>query len=173
MSSIDALLMETGLRRETAVPSTNGTKSLYLHAGQLHVSAEPTEITTVLGSCVAVCVWDAVARVGGMCHYMLPEAIGGKDDSARYARFALRELIDQIVAKGGLRHRLQARVYGGGTMLNLASKGNDLGSKNVRAAMEWLEKARLPIVAEDVCGDHGRRVVFRTNDGSANVRRVG
>jgi len=173
MGNIDALLNSTGLRRESAVRSQNGTKGIYLHAGQLHVATEPTEITTVLGSCVAVCVWDAVAQVGGMCHFMLPDAIGGKADSARFAKYALPELVDRIVAKGGLRHRIQARVYGGGTMLNTATSENDLGSKNVKAATEWLESARVPVIEQEVRGNHGRRVVFRTNDGSATVRRVG
>lgn len=173
MSNIDSLLNSTGLRRDPLVRPQNGTKGVYLHAGQLHVATEPTEITTVLGSCVAVCVWDPIAGVGGMCHYMLPDAIGGKADSARYAKYALRELIDCIVAKGGLRHRLQARVYGGGTMLNAATSENDLGSKNVRAAMDWLEKARVPVIEQESRGNHGRRVVFHTNTGSATVRRVG
>jgi chemotaxis protein CheD len=171
VSNIDDLLDSTGLRRQFR--PRNGKPAVYLHAGQLHVATEATEITTVLGSCVAVCVWDPVAGVGGMCHYMLPDAIGGKADSARYAKFAVRELIDGIVAKGGLRHRLKASVYGGGTMLNAVVSENDLGSKNVKAATEWLEKARVPVVDQQVRGNHGRRLVFQTNDGSVEVRRVG
>jgi len=173
VSNIDALLNSTGLRRESRVSSPAGVNGIYLHAGQLHASSEATEITTVLGSCVAVCVWDPISSVGGMCHYMLPDAIGGKADSARYAKFALRELIDQIVAKGGLRHRLKARVYGGGTMLNARSTENDLGSKNVKAASEWLESARIPVIDQEVRGNHGRRIVFHTANGSAIIRRVG
>ena len=171
MSNIDDLLESTGLRRQFR--PRNGTPGVYLHARQLHVAKEATEITTVLGSCVAVCVWDSVAGVGGMCHFMLPDAIGGKADSPRYAKHAIRELIDGVVAKGGLRHRLKARVYGGGTMLNAAVSENDLGSKNVKAAREWLENARVPIVDQQVRGNHGRRLVFHTDDGSVEVRRVG
>lgn len=171
MSNIDALLNSTGLRKEFR--SQNGKPGVYLHAGQLHVASEPTEITTVLGSCVAVCAWDPVEGIGGMCHYMLPDTVGGKADGPRYAKFALRELIDKIVAKGGLRYRIQARVYGGGTMLNATTSENDLGSKNVRAAIEWLEKAHVRVIDQDVRGNHGRRVVFHTNDGSTTVRRVG
>ncbi len=173
MSNIDNLLNSTGLRRESSIQPQNGEGGVYLHAGQLHVATKPTEIITVLGSCVAVCAWDNVSAVGGMCHYMLPAAVGGKSESARYASYALRELVDNIVAKGGLRHRLKARVYGGGTMLNSTVSENDLGSKNVKVAIEFLEKARIPVIEQSTRGNHGRRVVFHTNDGSATVRRVG
>ncbi len=173
MSNIDALLNSTGLRREPALRAQNGSKAIYLHAGQMYVASEPTEITTVLGSCIAVCAWDPVAEVGGMCHYMLPDANGGKGDMARYGNFAINELLDKIVAKGGVRHRIKAKVYGGGSMLKMSLTENDLGSKNAKVASELLEKARVPVIDHEVRGNHGRRVVFHTNDGSATVRRVG
>lgn len=173
MSGIDALLESSNLRRDPIVPTVAGEKAVYLHAGQLHATAEPTEITTVLGSCVAVCLWDAVAKVGGMCHYMLPHEVGGKSESPRYASFAIRELIDRIIALGGHRHRLQARIFGGGSMLHMKSTTNDLGGKNAAVALDAMEREQIPVLQLEVRGNHGRRVVFRTNDGSVVVRRVG
>ncbi|MFA6957043.1 MAG: chemotaxis protein CheD [Thermoanaerobaculia bacterium] len=173
MSSIDALLAASNLQRERPQPSGSGLQTLYLHAGQLHASSYPTEITTVLGSCVAICVWDAAAQVGGMNHFMLPFEVSGPGSTPRYATFATRELVERVEAAGGSRSRFEARVFGGGTMLAGVTGSNDLGLRNAAAAFEILEEMKIVVVEHSVRGNHGRRVVFRTDTGEASVRRIG
>lgn len=173
MSSIDALLSASNLRRERPQPSGDGLQAIYLHAGQLYASPYATEITTVLGSCVAICMWDAVARVGGMNHYMLPFEVSGPGSSPRYADYATRELVERIEGAGGSRSRFEARVFGGGTMLAGVTGSNDLGLRNAAAAFDILEELHIVVVEHSVRGNHGRRVVFRTDTGAASVRRVG
>jgi len=91
MTNLDRLLQSSGVvvgQRETA---SGGLRRIFLHAGQISVATEPTEITTILGSCVAICLWDPGSGVGGMNHYMLPNDIGSNYVTARYASFATSE----------------------------------------------------------------------------------
>jgi len=173
MSSIEELLAASNLRRERPRLSPDGVQSVYLHAGQLHASPYPAEITTVLGSCVAVCLWDRTARLGGMNHFMLPFEVAGPGASPRFASFATRDLVDRLEAAGSSRSQMEARVFGGGTMLSGVAGSSDLGLRNAAAAFEILEELKIVVVEHSVRGNHGRRVVFRTDTGEASVRRVG
>jgi len=171
MSAIEELLVTSGLAvRDVAAPEVH---AVYLHAGQLHVSPEPVQITTILGSCLAMCVWDEASGVGGMNHYMLPQDVGVNCNTPRYAKFAIRQLFDELLFAGARRSRLQARLFGGAcVMASFQANGFDLGSRNVQVARQFLEDSGIPIVSEDVGGTHGRKVVFRTDTGLAMVRRV-
>ena len=96
-TTIDELLRSSGLpRTEAALPGD--LRKFYLHAGQLYATAEATEIVTILGSCVAVCLWDEIAGVGGMNHFLLPEPLGAS--SPRFAGPAFEELRRQLVLNG-------------------------------------------------------------------------
>ena len=151
----------------------DGTKSVYVHAGQLFVSAEPAQITTILGSCVAICVWDVATKTGGLNHYMLPHDVGANVATPRYARYAFDRLLADVLRTGASASRLQAKVFGGASVITaLRGDGRDLGSKNVEVAHAMLAEARIPIVAEDTGGNSGRKLIFRTDDGSALIRRV-
>lgn len=168
--SIDDLLRSSGLPRAEA-PATADARKFYLHAGQLYASAEPTEIVTVLGSCVAVCLYDVSRAVGGVNHFLLPGA--GPTPSPRYAKDAVEMLIAQLVAFGARRSRLEAKLFGGAAVLRMgADSGRDIGSRNIEAARAELTAGRIPVVSEDVGGDRGRKLVFSTADGTALVRQV-
>ena len=168
--SIDDLLRSSGLPRAEA-PATADARKFYLHAGQLYASAEPTEIVTVLGSCVAVCLYDVSRAVGGVNHFLLPGA--GPTPSPRYAKDAVEMLIAQLVAFGARRSRLEAKLFGGAAVLRMgADSGRDIGSRNIEAARAELAAGRIPVVSEDVGGDRGRKLVFSTADGTALVRQV-
>lgn len=143
---------------------------VYLHPGQLLASAEPLTISTVLGSCVAVCLWDPQARVGGMNHFLLP-AGDPAESSTRYAEPAIDELLARLRALGSRNGGLNARLFGGACVLEaFRRREGQLGTRNVEVARARLLARGVPIVAEDVGGDRGRRLVFSLLDGRAMVR---
>ena len=146
-------------------------RTLYLHPGRVLVSAEPVLLTTILGSCVAMCLWDDVAGLGGVNHFLLAEAseAGG---SPRYARPAFVELRDQLVALGASPWRLRAKLFGGASLNPGASGASAIGLRNVEAARRLLEQAPIPVLAEDVGGCHGRKLIFETHTGHAWVRAL-
>jgi chemotaxis protein CheD len=147
--------------------------SLYLHPGQVFVSASPAEVTTILGSCVAVCVWNPRLRVGGANHYLLPDGADSGPSASRFGRVALRRLIDGLLSLGCQKRHLEAKVFGGACVLEaLRGKERHLGRKNVEIALTVLHQEGIRVVAEDTGGGRGRKVVFHTDDGAAWVKRL-
>ena len=143
----------------------------YLHAGHLFVSSTPTAITTILGSCVAVSLWDPERRVGGLNHYLLPNWVGGGLSSPRFGSVAIVRLIDDVIALGGSPRRLQAKIFGGACILAAFDGArHHLGESNVLMAREILGRRDIPIVAQAVGGQRGRKVIFHTDEGVAWVK---
>ena len=146
---------------------------LYLHAGQLAAFREPRAISTVLGSCVAVCLWDGERGVGGMNHYLLPHRAGAGESSPRFGNVAMGGLLDEVVRLGGRFSHLRAKVFGGASVLGAPVPGVEpLGEQNVRLARSLLASAGIPIAAEDTGGSRGRRLIFQTDDGLALVKLI-
>jgi chemotaxis protein CheD len=141
----------------------------YLAPGRVVVSAEPVQVATILGSCVSVCLWDPEARVGGMNHFLLPQ---GLPASPRFADHAMPLLLERVLELGAVRARLRAKVFGGASVLEALRSSSALATRNVEAARERLAHERVPIVAEDVGGQLGRKVVFEVQTGSAWVRAI-
>jgi len=145
----------------------------YLHPGQVFVFPDPTEVTTVLGSCVAVFVFDPVLRLGGTNHYLLPHWVGNGLSSARFGNVAVRSLIEKMLALGGQKQSLQAKVFGGACVVDaFQGRGEQLGAKNSDLALRILRQEGIPVVAEDVGGRRGRKVIFHTDTGVALVRLI-
>ncbi len=143
---------------------------VYLQPGQLVASADPLILSTVLGSCVAVCLWDPFARVGGMNHFLLPEGPDG-EASPRYAGPAIDELIARVRALGSLNGGLTAKLFGGACVIEaFRRRERSLGGRNVEIARARLLAARVAVVAEDVGGSRGRRLRFSLADGGATVK---
>ncbi|MFM8748336.1 MAG: chemotaxis protein CheD [Aestuariivirga sp.] len=126
--------------------------------GEYHVSGTAdVSITTLLGSCVAACISDPVARVGGMNHFLLP----GEDTSSplvtRHGVHLMELLINGLLNKGAMRHRLQAKLFGGArTMRGLG----DYGAANIKFAQDFLGREGIAIVGGSLGGDAGRRIQF-------------
>jgi len=143
-----------------------------LHGGQVFVSAEPTIVTSILGSCVAVCLTDHVTRIGGINHFLLPHP-AQRAISARYGSVAIPLLISQLLETGAKRESLEAKVFGGACVVpQPAATAQHLGALNVRLAFELLREQGIPVVAQDVEGDRGRRILYHTDSGVAWVRRL-
>ncbi len=143
-------------------------QSVYLHPGQMHASDQPVAISTVLGSCVAVCLYDRATGVGGANHYLLPDDGAGEQTSPRYGRAAIHSLLERVLRLGGVHSGLEAKIFGGASMLKGTT--SQLGMNNVKLAREIMREYSIPVVAEDVGGSRGRKLVFDLADGAAWVK---
>jgi chemotaxis protein CheD len=153
--------------------TSGGVPNAYLHAGHLFVSATPCRVSTILGSCVSVALFDPVAQVGGLNHFLLPQGPENTAPSARFGAIAVPWLIEALVAAGAQRRALQAKVFGGACVLRaFRTTAGNLGTKNVQVAKAVLQAEGIPIVAEDVDGERGRKLIFQTHDGAAWVRSL-
>ena len=161
---------------ESVATERDGNKNrlaVYLHPGRIFVSSEPCTVRMVLGSCVAVCLWDPGLGIGGANHFLLPYQVGDGQDSPRFGNVAILRLIEKLLAFGCAKRSLKAKLFGGSCVLEAFQKnGAHLGTKNVSLARKLLAEEGIAVVAEDVGGQRGRRLIFQTNDGGAWVRRL-
>lgn len=152
------------------------TNSHFLHAGQVYVSSHREAIVLILGSCVAVCLWDSTSGIGGATHYLLPSWDGRGASSARYGNVAIAGLLQKLADAGAHRDKLRAKVFGGGCLFDIMREGrpnhDHLGRRNVEIAKEILTKERIPIISSDVGGDRGKRVTFHAQNGEAIVKEL-
>ncbi len=145
-------------------------RAVYIHPGQAFIASEPAELTTVLGSCVAVCLFDPAASVGGMNHYLLPLEVQA-ERSLRYGGQAMEHLLAGVIGAGADRKLLQAKVFGGASVID-AFRHRNLGGDNVELALRFLERAGIPVLERDVGERGGRKLVFHTDSGAAWVKRL-
>ncbi len=144
----------------------------YLYPGAIFVHSAPHLVTTVLGSCVSICLWDSVARIGGINHYLLPFWNGEGLPTPKYGNIAIVKLIEKMLASPGCKKsNLIAKVFGGASMWEKESGLLAIGDRNSELARELLQKHRIPIQACDLGGRVGRKLVFNTQEGSVLIRR--
>ena len=136
--------------------------------GEYFVHDEDILITTTLGSCISACIWDRDRRVGGMNHFMLPEGVG---DSGRYGSFAMELLINEMMKRGASRMTMEAKVFGGGAVISGMNTIN-VGERNTKFVIEYLNTERIPIVSKDVMEIYPRKVCFLPASGKAMVKRL-
>lgn len=129
-------------------------------------------IATLLGSCVAVCLFDPKLRLGGMNHFLLPnrtKACNSDTDATLSGDFAMEVLVNGLLSKGVNKNRLLAKAFGGGTIVSLTTMA--IGARNAEFAREWLEREGIPLIASDFSGPWSRKVVFLPQNGEAFCRR--
>jgi len=139
----------------------------HLQPGQLFVAQRPTAISTILGSCVAVCLWDPQKRIGGMNHFMLPITAGASVTSPRFGNVAMEQLVTRLRDAGARLPLLRARVFGGACMFAEMKSPDHLGQKNADLAIEYLRRRGIEIVQTDTGGNRGRKLTFHTDGGAA------
>ncbi|MCK4911762.1 MAG: chemotaxis protein CheD [Thermodesulfovibrionales bacterium] len=144
----------------------------YLYPGNIFTNTEPHVVTTVLGSCISVCLFDKRAGVGGINHYMLPLWNGEGLASPRYGNIAITRLVEKMEALGCSRGRLEAKVFGGGQVLMITRGAINVSERNIILAKDMLGQLRIPIVAIDVGGNTGRRIVMNTGNGKVVMKRL-
>jgi chemotaxis protein CheD len=136
--------------------------------GEYFVHDEDMLIMTTLGSCIAACIWDRNARIGGMNHFMLPE---GSGDSGRYGSYAMELLINELLKRGASRLTLEAKVFGGGQVISGMNTMN-VGERNTQFVMDYLKTERITVVSKDVLDIYPRKVCFLPSSGKAMVKRL-
>jgi chemotaxis protein CheD len=136
--------------------------------GEYYCDNEDLLVMTTLGSCIAACLWDRQARVGGMNHFMLPEGAG---DSGRYGSFAMELLINEMMKRGASRMTMEAKVFGGGAVISGMNSIN-VGERNTKFVMDFLATERIPVVSKDVMDIYPRKVCFLPASGKAMVKRL-
>lgn len=136
--------------------------------GEYFVDGEDLLVQTTLGSCIAACLWDRVAKVGGMNHFMLPEGAG---DSGRYGSYAMELLINEMMKRGANKGRMEAKIFGGGAVISGMNTIN-VGERNTNFVIDYLKTERIPIVSKDVMDVYPRKVCFLPASGKAMVKRL-
>ena len=148
----------------------------FLQPGHLLVCEKPAKITTILGSCVAVCMWDPTRGIGGMNHFMLPLPTTGAAGGPRFGSVAMESLIAGLRAAGARLPFLRARVYGGSCMFaNMnpaAGKKVHLGTQNVNLALDFISRNGMELVDVQTGGSRGRKLVFDTQEGTVCVTSI-
>lgn len=141
--------------------------------GELYVASGRIALATVLGSCVAACIWDPVTRIGGLNHFMLASAGSndGRGDSMRYGRYAMDTLILHVLAAGALRHSLEAKVFGG-AQVSRRFASSDIGGDNARFVLEYLREEGIPVSAQDLGNTCPRKLYFFPDTGRVLMRRL-
>jgi len=151
--------------------ASDGLTRINIMQGETKVSDDPNAVlTTVLGSCISACLYDPVAKVGGLNHFLLAEPGSGDTDVSslqRYGVYAMEVLINAMMAMGATRSNLKARIYGGAS---LRDGFRDIGATNALFARRFLRDERIALVGEDVGGHGARRVEFRPTLGLARCR---
>jgi len=136
--------------------------------GEYYVDNEDLLVMTTLGSCIAACLYDRQARIGGMNHFMLPEGAG---DSGRYGTYAMELLINEMMKRGASRMTMEAKVFGGGAVIAGMNSLN-VGERNTKFVMDFLNTERIPVVSKDVLEIYPRKVCFLPASGKAMVKRL-
>ena len=143
-----------------------------IHIGGVFASRDSAVVYTLLGSCIAVCLRDPLAQIGGMNHFMLPASAEGEESSARYGVQAMELLINACMKKGADRSRLEAKVFGGGHVLRMRESADNVPRSNIRFALEFLHTENIPIVSRDLGGYVGREIFFFTDSGKTLLKRM-
>jgi chemotaxis protein CheD len=145
-----------------------------IQPGEYYIGNQVEGISTVLGSCVAVCIRDPQAGVGGMNHFMLPlDASQGANkmisNATRYGNFAMEHLINGLLKNGGNKNNFEIKLFGGS---NVNSSTNNIGLDNVEFAKKYLNLEGYTLSAQDVGGSHPRKIIYNPLDGNILLKRL-
>jgi chemotaxis protein CheD len=148
-------------------------KSYYLKPAELYIDREPSKVITLLGTCIAVCLWDPALKVGGINHFMLP--IGKEDADAvlKYGNFAIDILIKKMIELGSQKHSMKAKVFGGADNTLGFSHNSKIGQRNAETALEHLQNEKISILAQNTGGNRGRKIIFYTSTGDVYMKFLG
>ena len=159
----------------TALPA----KELERHARSIHPGAWMVEsqlpLSTLLGSCVAVCLFDPQMKIGGLNHFMLPSmgrAQNGEIDSLLSGNFAMEALLNALLNRGAKKVRLQAKAFGGGTIIDANDGSPGIGARNASFTKDWLLREGIPLVSSDFLGPWSRKVIFLPFSGEVFCKRM-
>ena len=158
------------------VSRRDGSVLAKLTAGNVYVTNQSIPILTVLGSCVSACIRDPVVGVGGMNHFMLPvgdtakaKAWGDRAALYRFGNLAMERLIESLLHAGAVQKRLEAKLFGGGRILDFSL---DVGALNAAYAQDYLNRKGIAIDAMDVGQDYARKIVYEPGSGVVKMKKL-
>jgi len=151
----------------------NSPGRLFLLPAEYCVVNKPTRITTLLGSCVAVCLWNRRLQAAGMNHFLLPTGPNTDGSNTRYGDVAIDILVESMVKLGCPNGSLEAKIFGGGSVVDhLSCAGVDIGERNILLAKSRLAQHRIKVVHQDVGGELGRKIHFDSVTGQVIVKKI-
>jgi chemotaxis protein CheD len=154
-------------------------QTIKLLPGDFDVVNGKQMLVTVLGSCIAACIRDKKKLIGGMNHFLLPtdrkikspgQILDYDNAATRYGDLAMERLINDIIARGGIRENFETKIFGGARMFN--SGMSDVGSQNIEFVKAYLKTEGIRISKEDVGGDHARKVYYIPSTGDVFLKRI-
>ena len=151
-------------------------EEVLVNIGEIKVLTQEGRLVAVgLGSCVGLILYDALAKVGGMAHVFLPTNRKGGDNPhpGKFADTAVAAMVEQMTALGAQKRRLKAKMAGGSQLFSFGASVMDGGRQNVEALQRELQTAGIPLVASDVLGSRGRKLIFDVGTGQVLVFVIG
>ncbi len=147
-------------------------KAYYLYPSNLFSSRELYHITTLLGSCVAVCLYDRRQQFGGMNHFMLPLWNGNGLASPKYGNIAILQLVQKMESLGSNRNDMVAKVFGGASILDISTHMFNVGERNADQAIIELSVLKIKVIASSMKGDKARKIIFNTFTGEVRQKYI-
>lgn len=142
-------------------------KLAYVVQGTFYVSSHPeATMSTVLGSCISVCLFDPINAIGGMNHFLLPAGQGSESGHIRFGVNAMEKLINELLKSGASKSHLKAKLFGGARM---SATLGDIGRQNAAFAHTFLANEEIPCLSESIGGTLARRVIFRPATGQVKL----
>lgn len=142
---------------------------------QVRISKEPAVLRTILGSCVGICIYDRMKKIGGLAHILLPVNTQSGANPEKYASTAIPLMIEQLLKEGAKKEFMSAKIAGGAAMFKFDTNVTlgQIGDRNIEETKKMLEKYKIPVLEEDVGGNAGRVIDFFLNDGHLKVKANG
>ena len=162
---------------ETSIPDTGGPDPAmqelnYLHPGQMCFCCRPSRVETVLGSCVAVTMWNARLQIGCICHAVLPLRASRKSDPLKYVDSSIHSMLRHFEQHASLRSEIEVKLFGGAGMREIRAARASVGRQNIEAALAVLRQEGLAVRTSDVGGTEGRKLRFYSASGEVFVKRI-
>ena len=144
----------------------------FLYPSEIIAEKAPFKVTTILGSCVAVCLWDSRLKIGGINHFMIPLWTGEGLASPRYGDIAIHKLIQKMTGMGSKQYDLKAKIFGGGEIIVNTSNQLHVGERNIQVAYQMLRERNIEVISNSTGGKNGRKIQFFSDTGSVFLRYV-
>ncbi len=147
-----------------------------IHPGEYLATSADIIISTVLGSCISVALRDKSLSIGGMNHFMLPGSLETRNSmespNAKYGMYAMELLINDLLKLGCKRERLEAKVFGGGSVLGHGNNPASVPRSNIDFAFDFLKTEDIPVLSSDVGGREARKILFFAKSGKVLLKRI-
>ena len=145
----------------------------FLHPSTLYISRDPQWVTTILGSCVAVCFFDKNIKIGGINHFMLPYWNGDGLESPKYGNVAIVQLFSKMLEFGAKKEDIVCKIFGGAEVLSEKSSVFKIGQRNIELAYQVLNEMNISVVNSSTGGKQGRKIHFNTATGEVLQKYLG